>query len=186
MATKQKLEKSVSNDALQLHTEIKESKSGEKSSKKGSKGLHKWRLFIGGPLILIGIVAFVLHYLGFWGGSAPEAKTEKTPIAEQLYDVFSYNLPSMLINLRTTGRRTSFLRVTISLEVKGKENKKEMDQLKPRIMDQFQTYLKELEVDDLQGSAGLKRLKEDLLARVNAVTAPIKVQSIRFGEFLVR
>lgn len=147
-------------------------------------------LMIVGPLLLIGIIVGALFFLGILGGSKEgEVKEEKheESLAEQMHDVFTYNLPSMLINLRTTGRRTSFLKVTFVLEVKGNEEaKKELELLKPRIVDQFQTYLRELEVDDLQGSAGMQRLKEELLDRVNAVTAPIKVQNVLFSEFLVQ
>lgn len=165
---------------------------GELPAKKGMGLVLKLVLFVGGPLILIGIVVGVLFFLGILGGGETVAKHEEkaaeaVPIAEQLHDVFSFALPSMLINLRTTGRRTSFLKVTMSLEVKGtEENKKEIELLKPRIVDQFQTYLRELEVDDLQGSAGLQRLKEELLDRVNAVTAPLKVQNVLFSELLVQ
>ena len=38
----------------------------------------------------------------------------------------------------------------------------------PRVMDAFQTYLRELRPSDLDGSAGLYRLKEELTRRVNA------------------
>jgi flagellar protein FliL len=193
MATEQKLEQVSDTEQSEAQgTEVNENAEGVEV-KKGllSNPIVKWGLFIGGPLLLLGIITAVLFILGVFGGAEEEhaaaKEPEVVPIAEQLHDVFTYALPSMLINLRTTGRRTSFLKVTISLEVKGnEENKKEMDQLKPRIVDQFQTYLRELEVDDLQGSAGLQRLKEELLDRVNSVTAPIKVQNVLFGELLVQ
>lgn len=170
--------------------EANENAEGE--AKKGKGGILKITLLVGGPLVLIGIVVGVLFFLGIIGGAAEEEKKEEkheeaVPIAEQMHEVFTYPLPSMLINLRTTGRRTSFLKITIALEVKGnEESKKEFELLKPRIVDQFQTYLRELDVDDLQGSAGLQRLKEELLDRVNAVTAPVKVQNVLFSELLVQ
>lgn len=170
--------------------EANENAEGEAKKSKG--GILKIALLVGGPLVLIGVVVGVLFFLGIIGGSAEEPKNEEkheeaVPIAEQMHEVFTYPLPSMLINLRTTGRRTSFLKITIALEVKGsEESKKEFELLKPRIVDQFQTYLRELDVDDLQGSAGLQRLKEELLDRVNAVTAPVKVQNVLFSELLVQ
>jgi flagellar protein FliL len=192
MAKEQKLEETTETEETEVDAEGGEANENTEEPAKGLlSGKLKWPILVGGPLLLIGIVAGVLYFLGVFGGSkaeqAVEKKPEAVPIAEQLHDVFTYNLPSMLINLRTTGRRTSFLKVTMSLEVKGtEETKKEMDQVKPRIVDTFQTYLRELEVDDLQGSAGLQRLKEELLDRVNAVTAPIKVQNVLFGELLVQ
>ena len=47
--------------------------------------------------------------------------------------------------------------------------------LMPRVMDAFQTYLRELRPTDLDGSAGLYRLKEELTRRVNAAIAPNRV-----------
>ncbi len=194
MAEEKKIEQAEVAEGEEPEGSENDNESGAEGEGEGKpkRNLKKLILFIAGPLLLIGIIVGALYFFGVIGGASPEVKPEDKkpeaiPIAEQLHDVFSYNLPSMLINLRTTGRRTSFLKVTISLEVKGNEEvKKEMEQLKPRIIDQFQTYLRELEVDDLQGSAGLQRLKEELLDRVNAVTAPIKVQNVLFSEFLVQ
>jgi flagellar FliL protein len=56
----------------------------------------------------------------------------------------------------------------------------------PRILDNFQVYLRELRLDDLRGSAGMYRLREELLARVNAAVAPVKVRDILFKEMLVQ
>lgn len=188
MAEEQKNEQLVQEEAQAV--EGSEIINDAEADAKPQRNTKKLILLIAGPILLIGIIVGVLFILGVFGGSeeaSVEKKPEAVPISEQLHDIFTYNLPSMLINLRTTGRRTSFLKISISLEVKGnEETKKEIEQLKPRIVDQFQTFLRELEVDDLQGSAGLQRLKEELLDRVNAVTAPIKVQNVLFGELLVQ
>ena len=56
----------------------------------------------------------------------------------------------------------------------------------PRIVDNFQVYLRELRVEDLRGSGGIYRLREELLARVNAAAAPIKVVDVLFKEMLVQ
>ena len=45
----------------------------------------------------------------------------------------------------------------------------------PRIVDIFQTYLREVRTNDLNGSAGLFRLKEELTRRVNLTVAPHQV-----------
>ena len=56
----------------------------------------------------------------------------------------------------------------------------------PRVIDNFQTYLRELRVDDLNGSAGLYRLREELLTRVNVAVQPAKVNAILFKEMLIQ
>ncbi len=61
-----------------------------------------------------------------------------------------------------------------------------LDGMMPRIVDSFQIYLRELRVEDLQGSAGLQRLREELLLRVNAAIAPAKARDVLFKEMLVQ
>jgi len=58
--------------------------------------------------------------------------------------------------------------------------------LLPRIIDNFQVYLRELRVGDLKGSAGIYRLREELLTRVNSAIAPSKVKGVLFKEMLVQ
>ena len=58
--------------------------------------------------------------------------------------------------------------------------------LKPRIVDNFQVYLRELRIEDLRGSAGVYRLREELLARVNTAVQPVKVKNVLFNEVLIQ
>ena len=46
--------------------------------------------------------------------------------------------------------------------------------------------IRELRVEDLRGSAGLYRLREELLARVNNAAQPAKVNDVLFKEMLVQ
>ncbi|MFX9073467.1 flagellar basal body-associated FliL family protein, partial [Acinetobacter baumannii] len=56
----------------------------------------------------------------------------------------------------------------------------------PRIIDNFQVYLRELRLDDLKGSAGMYRLREELLLRVNMAAQPVKIKDVLFKEMLVQ
>jgi len=56
----------------------------------------------------------------------------------------------------------------------------------PRIIDNFQVYLRELRIDDLKGSAGMYRLREELLTRVNAAAQPAKINAVLFKEMLIQ
>jgi flagellar FliL protein len=53
-------------------------------------------------------------------------------------------------------------------------------------VDQFQSYLRELRVDDLKGSEGVLRLKEELLRRVNAASAPYHVRDVLLKQMIVQ
>ena len=56
----------------------------------------------------------------------------------------------------------------------------------PRVTDIFQTYLRELRAGDLNGSAGMFRLKEELTRRVNVAIAPNQVNAVLFKEIVVQ
>ena len=117
------------------------------------------------------------------GDKHEEAVVEKK--AERKVAVFQ-DLPELLVNLNTTGSRATFLKITVSLELEKAEDIPRIKEVMPRILDNFQVYLRELRLDDLRGSAGMYRLREELLTRVNAAVAPVKVRDILFKEMLVQ
>lgn len=138
------------------------------------------------PLILLGGAGAGIMMSGLLGDS--KSATEETKKAENpgtLRTVF-YDLPEMLVNLNSIGRRPNYLKMQVSLEIGSDVDVTKLRDLGPRIVDNFQIYLRELRVDDLRGSAGLYRLREELLARVNVTVQPIKVKDVLFKEFLVQ
>ena len=56
----------------------------------------------------------------------------------------------------------------------------------PRVVDLFQTYLREMRPEELRGSAGTYRLREELIGRANIAVAPVRVLDILFTELLVQ
>jgi flagellar FliL protein len=100
--------------------------------------------------------------------------------------VVYFDLPDLLVNLNAAGRKASFLKLSVSLELEKQEDVMRLQVVMPRIIDNFQVYLRELRVEDLRGSGGIYRLREELLSRVNAAAAPIKVLDVLFKEMLVQ
>jgi len=97
------------------------------------------------------------------------------------------DLPEVLVNLSNTGSdRTQYLKVKVVLELPDALLMQQIQPIMPRIMDTFQTYLRELRPTDLDGSAGLYRLKEELTRRVNVAIAPNKVNAVLFKEIIVQ
>jgi flagellar protein FliL len=96
-------------------------------------------------------------------------------------------VPDMMVNLvGAPGERVQYLRVKVVLEIK---DAKEVEAIKPnlpRVTDLFQTYLRELRPSDINGSAGLFRLKEELTKRVNSAVAPQQVSAVLFKEIVVQ
>ena len=96
-------------------------------------------------------------------------------------------VPDMMVNLvGAAGERVQYLKVKIVLEVKEEKQVEAIKPTLPRVTDLFQTYLRELRPSDLNGSAGLFRLKEELTKRVNLALAPQTVSAVLFKEIIVQ
>jgi flagellar FliL protein len=137
-------------------------------------------------LIIIGAVAL----LGGGGGGAyfmffghKEAKPEVAVVTPPAF----FDMPEVLVNLsNVNGERTQYLKVKIVLELPDSTMRPQVQNTMPRVMDAFQTYLRELRASDLEGSAGLYRLKEELTRRVNVAIAPSRVNAVLFKEIVVQ
>lgn len=101
-------------------------------------------------------------------------------------DLIFYELPDMLVNLNSDGRQPRFLKIRVALEFGDKAIVKRIEKVMPRIVDHFQVYLRELRREDLQGSAGVYRLKEELMIRVNQSVRPARVRDVLFKEMLIQ
>jgi flagellar FliL protein len=97
-----------------------------------------------------------------------------------------YTLPDFLINLNTGGKQTSFLKAVIVLEVKNEAEVPLIEANLPRLMDGFNTYLRELRASDLSGTAGIQRLREELLLRANKSLAPVQINDVLFKSIVVQ
>ena len=142
-------------------------------------------LIVAVPLLLIGggAAAYFLLFAKSEDAAAAAAKAEEAKPPKAM--VF-YNLPELLVNLNSQGRRSSFLKISLSFELADAADIPRIEAVLPRIVDAFQTYLRELRPEDLRGSAGLYRLREELLARVNTSAQPARVNDVLFKEMLIQ
>ena len=139
------------------------------------------------PLLVIGLVAGGLIFTGIvklGGEEHAEGEAPAKPEEPKTYTFF--DLPDLLVNLSSTGKRTNYLKIKVALELAKPEDAAVLQTLAPRVIDNFQIYLRELRVEDLRGSAGLYRLREELLARVNNAAQPARVNDVLFKEMLVQ
>ena len=111
--------------------------------------------------------------------------TTETVEGESGPSVF-YELPALTVNLNTAGRKARFIKIQVSLELTSEEDKPKVEAVIARVMDNFNVYLRELRIEDLDGSAGMYRLREELLTRIRAAVAPVRVRDILFKEMLIQ
>ena len=143
---------------------------------------RKTLLFVVAPAGVGLIVVVAVAYFFLFSGGEPKV-ADGTAGAHANAQVAAEHL----VNLATTGDKPAYLKLSVSLELKGgDEAVKALEPVMPRVVDQFQTYLRELRVEDLSGSAGMFRLKEELLRRVNMAIEPVQIQDVLFKEMIVQ
>jgi flagellar FliL protein len=155
------------------------------SSERKSAGKKKL-IMLAAPVLLIGTLA------GLWfSGVAPRLlgmkhnEPEKQEVAKPSMPVF-VDLPDMIANLNSPSNKPSYIKLQARLEVSQPEDAEKIKQEMPRLQDIFQTYLREMRPEELRGSPGIYRLREELLGRANVAVAPVRVNDVLFTQLLIQ
>ena len=166
----------------------------------GGRGSFSRRKLSGRKIITFAVILILLLIAAFFGyrfipgllGKGGDASSVVGDAAKSLSDIAGpaqtnfFDVPEMLINLRTDQPRPAFLKLSLSLEIDRLEDRAVLTNVLPRITDTFQVYLRELHPDQLQGAEGMLRLREELLSRINAAVSPVVVRDVLFREMLVQ
>ena len=145
------------------------------------KGKLKLILAVVGFLVIVGAGAGGWFF--FMRGHGEEHHAEAPPPKPPSF----VEIPDMLVNLvGAPGERVQYLKLKLVLEVKEEKQAEAIKPALPRVTDLFQTYMRELRPSDLNGSAGLFRLKEELTKRVNLALAPNQVNAVLFKEVVIQ
>jgi flagellar FliL protein len=148
---------------------------------------NKKLLIIAGAALLVLLLGGGAGAYFFLFRSAPQQTADTTQqLPATPPQVSFYDVPAMLVNIQTVDGTPAYLKLTVSLELDSDAEKPGIRALMPRLVDQFQSYLRELRLDDLKGSAGVLRVKEELLRRVNASAAPYHVRDVLLKEMVVQ
>ena len=118
------------------------------------------------------------RWLGFSHPPPAEAQKSQAPVF--------IDLPEMVANLNGNPRRPSYVKLVARIEVANPEDAEHVRQAMPRLQDLFQTYLREMRPEELRGSAGIYRLREELIARADAAAAPAQVTDVLFTQMLIQ
>ena len=202
-------------DDAKAKDEDKKKKDGEKAEgqegegaaapakKKGLLGMlsfsRKTLMFVVAPAVAVIVLGAGAYFFLFSGGEPAPAEGAAAHGGEGAHGAEGgahaaagehptfVDVPDILVNLATTGDKPAYLKLSVSLELKGgEEASAALTPVLPRVVDQFQTYLRELRVEDLSGSAAMFRLKEELLRRVNMAVEPVEIKDVLFKEMIVQ
>ena len=172
-------------------------------SESSSGGKKKLFIIIGAVLLLLiggGAAVFFTGLLDPLLGSSEESAEEDGAEGEEREEgedgkkggpkkakkaVF-FDLDEMLVTLNSADRRPRLLKIKVSLEVSNQKDVATIEQLMPRVIDNFQAYVRELRAEDLRGSAGMYMLREELFTRINVAVKPAKVSAVLFKEMLIQ
>ncbi len=145
-------------------------------------------MFVALPLlVLIGGGGGAAYFFGVFDSAPVEAERQEVAVVvEPEKPKFYYDLPEMLVNLNSQKRNSQFLKLQVALEIADENVTETLEPQLPRILDTFQIYLRELRSEDLEGSAGVYRLKEELLRRINLAITPQRVDRILFKEIIIQ
>ncbi len=167
-------------------------------------GLGTGKIIIIGVLVLLIVAVAGVFFtplgaklLGHGGDATPAEKKESTIKEDEkkekpddskinIETVKFIDIPEILLNIRSASGKSSFLKLTITVQAPNEEVGKVIEKLKPLLVDQFQEYLRGLDVEDLAGSAGIERIRSELLTRTNNVISPEKASNILIPSMLIQ
>jgi len=142
----------------------------------------KFKLIVAAVAVLLLLSAGATWFF-FFRSHGDEMHAEAAPPKPPVF----VEVPDLLVNLvGAPGDRVQYLKIRVVLELKEEKQAEAIKPTMPRVTDIFQTYLRELRPADLNGSAGLFRLKEELTRRVNSVTSPTQVSAVLFKEVVIQ
>ena len=167
---------------------------GEEGAAKKKVSGKKLGLFIVLPLLLLGGGAAAVFMLGLLdpllgveqveeGEEAPEEVAEEVEVAPP--GVF-YELEEITVTLSGAGNRRNFLVLEIQLELDDSNLIPTFEQLRPKIISEFNVFLRELRVEELNGSEGTYLVREELYRRISSVVAPTPVRDLLIVKMLVQ
>ncbi len=167
---------------------------GEAPKKKKFSG-KKLVLFILLPVLLLGGGGAAAYFLllkkdpaaeEHGAAAAEEGHGEGGDEAAHEPQVFVALENPLQVNLVGTGKRMPYLNLDLWLAVKNEEDAQHLEGVMPKVIDQFQVYLRSLRIDDLQGADGVQRMRDELLLRAKAAAKPIEVQDVLIKSMLAQ
>lgn len=123
---------------------------------------------------------------GHGGGAAGEKDAAGGMVREGPDGVTFYTLPDLVVNIQGADGRPTFLKLKLTFEMHDHETAELIAAGSPRLQDMFQTFLRELRPEDLNGSQGSYQLRMEILRRTNLVLAPHKVDAVLIEEMLIQ
>ena len=164
---------------------------GDEARKRPAVAPKKKVLLLLLPIFLVVGSVVGLYFSGIADSvlTVPDQDREKQAERDggETSDALFYDIPEILVNLSAkAGQKPIYFKIRVALEMNSAEDIAFAEKMLPRIVDSLQFYLREMRLEELQGSIGTYRLKEEINGRLNRILAPVKVNDVLFKEILIQ
>ena len=133
----------------------------------------------GGGAYVAGLLDPLVGLLGEAGEGPEEAAAPPGP---SVY----FELPEMKVDLKPSKNRRIYINLIVVMELADEEGKARLQEFQPRIVDAFQSYLRDQDRADLVGKAGAERVRLEFLTIVNSIMAPARLRNVLFNKILLQ
>ncbi|MBR1778776.1 MAG: flagellar basal body-associated FliL family protein [Alphaproteobacteria bacterium] len=144
------------------------------------------------PIFLVVGTVIGLYFSGIADSflTIKHSEESDTPVQEEKQSksgAIFFDVPEILVNLSVrAGQKPIYFKIRVALEMNSAADAEQVEKMLPRIVDSLQFYLREMRLEEIQGSVGTYRLKEEIHSRLNRILAPIKVNDVLFKEILIQ
>lgn len=143
-------------------------------------------------LIMCSVVGLVCGGLGFgFATLLPAATTAETSEKNEVVPPSFVEFGEVVANINE-GRMSRYLRVNVTLQVKGEDQEKAtaaLESHKAILRNWLLGYMSDLQLDDISGLTGQNRIRRDAQNHFNDVLSPDGtdlIQDILFQEFTIQ
>lgn len=134
-------------------------------------------------VIIAGVLVIALLAVFLFANNSQTNEEEKIEMPKE---AIFFDIPEIIVSLSGNTTNIRYLKLVIALELEDEQAKAVVDSQMPKIIDEYQIFLRQLRLEDLRGSIGSYRLKEALLLRASQVVQPVKVNDVLIKEMLIQ
>jgi flagellar FliL protein len=155
------------------------------------KKSRKWLVAILGLILLFGAALGAIIFLApglipdslNLGGIKGAEKKEKAPEKKEQGHI--YNMEPFLVNLADQGR-PRYLKIKMSIESQEMKVNEEYEKRLPQLRDTILTVLSSKSYGEISDSEGKKRLREEIIVKLNRLLRGFQVRTVYFTEFMIQ
>ena len=159
---------------------------GENAAPENLKKGNGMKLAVIGGLVVVLLAGggyFAMGMFSAKNGEAVKTATAKVKSPDKPAPVF--HLKSFIVNLAgSKGRR--YLKVTMSIQVDVPDVQTEIERKIPQLRDQILTVLSSKSYEDIRDTLGKRRLRREIVARVNRILKTGKAHRVFLTEFVIQ